>query len=350
MTFHISVVKCERSWRGQSDELKYITDILAEIGEGFIRLINQVKIKDFDVVRRRALLFSFFLSGGASLIYEVVWARRLILVFGNTTFASATILAAFMGGLALGSYIFGRVAKRPAKVLWLYGLLEIGIGLFALFFPSIANIIESVYIRAFEGAEPHYMTLGLLQFGILFSVLLFPTALMGGTLPILGKYFVREAKAFGREAGLLYGLNTLGGVIGTVLAGFFLVRLVGMSVTNTLAAIVSLSVGILILFLARGEKPREPRKKLPLPDGASGPSLRRSFLVLLLVAYGFSGFTALGYEVVFTRALLPFTGMHSYAFASILGIFLAGIALGSLLYALFLNKRRDLVRLFAALA
>ena len=143
---------------------------------------------------RNILLLLFFMSGMCGLIYEVVWMRMLTIVFGNTVFATSTVLAVFMAGLALGSYVFGRWVDQRQDVLRLYGLLEIGIGLYAVVLPFLLRGITPLYIWVFSSWGSGYYTLGLIRFGISFILLLFPAMLMGATLPILIRYFARKPK------------------------------------------------------------------------------------------------------------------------------------------------------------
>ncbi len=176
-----------------------------------------------------AILVLFFLSGAAGLIYEVVWQRMLVLVFGNTTLATATIIAAFMGGLALGSFWFGRLADRYSRPLRLYAFLEIGIGVFAVLFPFILAGVTSIYISISQSLPTTPLLLNLIRFVLCFLVLLIPSFLMGGTLPVISKFFVTRLEKLSWRVGSLYGSNTLGGVIGAFAAGFLLISWLGVA-------------------------------------------------------------------------------------------------------------------------
>src|ERR1700730_9002964 len=130
------------------------------------------------------ILLCFFASGMSSLVYQVVWVRELVLVFGATTFAVSTVLTSFMGGLALGSYYFGRRSETVARPLRLYGLLEIGIGLYGLAVPLIFAPLPSVY-HYFGRWQLSFFALSIVRFVFATLVLIVPTALMGATLPVL---------------------------------------------------------------------------------------------------------------------------------------------------------------------
>ncbi len=170
----------------------------------------------------------FFFSGGIALLYEVVLSRLLILVMGNTTLATSTILAAFMAGLGLGAYTWGRIVEnRPNTALRIFGLLEIGVGLIAFAFPLLYQLAGGMEVGLFGYTDAqHEARLGL-RFLFCLMWLLPPTFLMGGTLPAVGRHIIRHGRQFGRNTAWLYGLNTLGAVLGAFLTGFFLVRFMG---------------------------------------------------------------------------------------------------------------------------
>lgn len=193
----------------------------------------------------------FFLSGATGLVYEVLWIRMLGLVFGHTVFAVTTVLTAFMAGLGLGSWIFGRLADRQARPLRIYGLLELGIGGFCLLVPWLLPLIELVYRGLAQALGLSFFAFSLAQFALVLLVFLPPTTLMGATLPILSRLFATEAGSLGRRVGLLYALNTLGAVVGTALAGYVLLPALGMRATLWLAATVNLIVGGLIVLADR---------------------------------------------------------------------------------------------------
>src|SRR5215470_9200403 len=149
----------------------------------------------------------FFLSGATGLVYEVLWIRMLGLVFGHTVFAVTTVLTAFMAGLGLGSWMFGGLADRQTRPLRLYGLLEIGIGLFCFAVPLLLPLVESVYRALARALGLSFLAFSLAQFALVLALLLPPTTLMGATLPILSRLFVHDARTLGRRVGFLYSLN-----------------------------------------------------------------------------------------------------------------------------------------------
>src|SRR5438034_775908 len=154
------------------------------------------------------LYFIFFLSGASGLVYEVIWVRLTGLVFGNTAQAIATVLGAFMAGLALGSWQLGKHADRVVRPLRTYGFLEIGIGISAALVPLAFHSLNSVYravtpaVAGFPGGTTT------LRFITSFLVLMIPTFLMGGTLPMLTRFFTHRVEDVERNVGILYALNT----------------------------------------------------------------------------------------------------------------------------------------------
>jgi spermidine synthase len=172
---------------------------------------------------RRFLLTAFAVSGACGLIYELVWMRRLSLVFGSTTLAVSTVLASFMGGLALGSLLLGRYAdRRPERALRTYGFLEFGIGVSALCIPGLLRIVERLYLLAYPSFEGQPQLFSLLQFFLASAVLIVPTAFMGGTLPLLVRYSVSRQGEIGKSVGAFYAANTIGAASGVLLSTYVL--------------------------------------------------------------------------------------------------------------------------------
>lgn len=290
-----------------------------------------------------AVVACFFLSGATGLIYEVLWIRMLGLVFGHTVFAVTTVLAAFMAGLGLGAWAFGRIADRHPRPLRLYGLLEIGIGVFCLLVPTLLRLVERVYLALARGLDLGFLPFALVQFVLVLLLLLPPTTLMGATLPILSRFFVTEDATLGRRVGLLYALNTLGAVAGTASAGYLLLPALGMQATLALAAALSVAVGAVILVVdhrlaagAGGAPARQPLLPYPGP-GAGGP---RAVVAVIGLGLALSGGASMIYEVAWTRALALVLGSSTYAFTAMLVAFLLGIALGSALFSRLLGGRR----------
>src|SRR5687767_13675650 len=287
-------------------------------------------------------LFCFFFSGAAGLIYQVVWTRMLTQIFGNTTYAIATVLSAFMAGLAFGSYVFGQIADRGKNDFLLYGILEAGVGVYGFLVPWIFAAAQKVYGPIFGLNEGYPFIFNLVLFFLSFVLLVFPTLLMGATLPVLSRFFVRSFAQFGRRVGDLYATNTLGAVIGCAAAGFFLIPTLGMRMTVFVAAGVNLVIAVLILVVDRlrdkglAELPPQTAVEEPSTAKAADPS---SLRWVVLGAFALSGFASLVYENAWTRALTLVIGSSIYSFTTMLVTFLIGLALGGFIYARFLGER-----------
>ncbi len=289
-----------------------------------------------------AVLVLFFLSGATGLVYEVVWHKMLVLVFGSTAFATATILASFMSGLALGSFCFGRFADRYREPLKVYAYLEAGIGVFALLFPVILSGVTAVYVAIYQRFDATFYLFSLLRFILSFLILVIPSFLMGGTLPVLSKLFVREFGRLGSGIGSLYGTNTLGAVAGTFSAGFFFIILFGAKETTYIAAAVNILLAAAAFGLSRLAPLQHQEHRQSTKSADSRPPDRprypRYVYFVILGVYGLSGLCALAYEVLWTRVLVFYVHSTTYAFTIMLTSFLLGIALGSLVFGRLIDK------------
>ena len=287
---------------------------------------------------------SFFLSGTAGLMYEIVWMRLLTLSFGSMVFAVGAVLSSFMAGLALGNFFFGRAADTWKRPLLGYALLEAGIGLTALLVPPLLNLARRAVI-GYGGATSSFMGQALLTFGLSFIVLMIPTALMGGTLPVISRALIRRNKDVAGRVGALYSLNTFGAVLGVALAGLLILPKIGLRNTTLLAVAVNLlvavTVGILSLPLRVPVAPRSdtPTRKRPKPTYASG--------LVMASAIGFSGLASMIYEVSWARSLALVIGSSIYAFNTMLLSFIFGIGLGSLIFAYLFRRRAPSMVLFS---
>ncbi len=162
----------------------------------------------------------FFVSGFAALLYEVAWARSLSLIFGGSHLAVTIVLSVYMGGLALGSLLFGRRSDATTRPLRLYGFLEFGIGAFAIVFLGLMKVYPAVYGLLAQVAETNRLWLSALRIVFATAALIVPTTLMGGTLPVVSRFLTTRSDQFGRRLAFLYGINTLGAVAGAFAAGF----------------------------------------------------------------------------------------------------------------------------------
>jgi len=293
-----------------------------------------------------AVSLCFFFSGATGLIYEVLWTRLLGLVFGHTVFAITTVLSAFMAGLGLGSYLFGRIADQRAHPLRLYGLLEAGIGAYALLTPFLFSKAEAVFIPLYRSLQLSFFSFSLAQFLLIFLILLAPTTLMGATLPVLSRFFVHDIAALGGQVGRLYAFNTFGAVLGTSAAGFHLIPTLGVRTSLLLAAILNIGIGILAVVFDRhlsrlGVQATTfptPRSRGAAVQGSQegnvpAPLQWSAATWLAVIGLGISGAASMMYEVAWTRALALIIGSSTYAFSTMLVTFLTGLAIGSYLFS-----------------
>ncbi len=303
--------------------------------------------------RRWPILAIFILSGAAGLVYEVVWARQLVLVFGNTTQAVSAILTGFFGGIAIGSVIGGRIADRVRRPLRMYGLLELILVVIVVLTPVTFRLLHNVYAGAFTSLEASPNVLALIRFGLSLLALGPATILMGATLPTLTRYLSRDPAHLSSSFGRLYAANTFGAILGTVAAGFVLIELLGLTGTLLVGASCTAIAGFaaLILDARRGPlpeaSPAEAAAAEPPPAvEPASPAVRPRLRLALLVAY-ISGLTSLGYQVLWVRLLASGTGDSTYVFTTILAIFLVGLALGAVAFNAFRTRIRT-INLLAA--
>ncbi len=275
------------------------------------------------------LLLCFFLSGLAALIYQTAWTRQFAFVFGTSELAVASVLAAYMGGLALGAAVIGRIAPRIQRPIWVYGLLELAIGLTALAVPLGVGAATSLYIAIFGAqnapADEGGLLTALFYLVCSFVILLVPTSLMGATLPLLARHAVRREEEIGSRVAQLYATNTAGAVVGTVLTGFVLLPALGLSLTIWVAVCANGLVFAAAAALALRAPAVEPT---PVQRATPDPRAPNRWILPLIAISGAVSFT---YEVFWTRLLGHVLGGSVYAFATMLATFLLGIALGSAL-------------------
>lgn len=287
---------------------------------------------------RHVVLALFFVTGLSSLIYQVLWLRMLATVFGSTTYATATVLAAFMGGLALGSYLFGRVADRLTRHLVVYGLLELGVGVFGLLFPFILHGYEGLHVHLQRITSWSFYAYSLVRFVACSAILVIPTTLMGGTFPVVSRFYVRRFSRFTENVSLLYGINTAGAVAGVVLAGFVLIPAVGLFHTSLVAVAGNAIAGGIAILVQRRTTPaavaRESRTPTTTAAGEAA-DIPDAFRLRTIIAAAFlSGVAGLAYEVIWTRTLVFILDSFVYSFSIMLATFLTGLALGSLILSI----------------
>jgi len=345
-----------------------------------------------DKTKKYLLIFLyifFFLSGMTGLIYEILWTRMLSLTFGHTVFAISSILSAFMGGLALGSYLIGRFVDRISpggkvggfivKLLnagsyspyvRIYGILELFIGFYVLLTPLLIGVVNNIYISIMQNYSPGLYLISIITFFLSVMVFIIPTVFMGATLPVICKFVVRSFREIMPKTAKLYSINTFGAVLGTFLAGFILFPVMGLKASLLTGAVINISIGVIVILLdliasrssqkakeeIKEQSPKEeikdkeekgqeketddrdnkqPELSPETPPETSNEETKKvkSLYKLVLVVYFISGFTGMVYEVGWSRALALSIGSSTYSFTIILTTFLFGIALGSYIFS-----------------
>ena len=299
------------------------------------------------------LLFLF--SGITALVYEVVWTRMLTLAFGHTVFSVSIVLAAFMAGLGLGSYFSGHVIDYPGgnqsdeglsegfgapSLLLIYGWIEI-----LLFFScSIVSLILFKFSTVYSWLSffiPDFWAIqNVVKSLLAFALMSAPAFLMGATLPIISKYYITGKTTLDTRLGVIYGINTLGAAFGCLLTGFFLIANFGILQTVLGAALLNLFVGVSAIRIYQEVRKTNQGLRFPhfaMPTLAWGQQ-QRIWLIVSFVC----GFTALAYEVLWTRLLIFSTSSTVYSFSMMLGVFLIGIALGSFLVVVVFRSNLNL--------
>lgn len=289
------------------------------------------------------LLVCFFVSGFAALLYQTAWTREFAFLFGTSELAVVAVLAAYMGGLALGAAAAARFVGRLARPVLAYGVLELGIAFGALAVPFLIRGVQAAYLSVAGGldAPPETMALSTALFHLVgsFVVLVPCTALMGATLPLLARYAVSEDSQVGPRIGILYAVNTFGAIAGTLTAAFVLLPALGLRQTVYVGI-----AGNAVVFLAAAALAKGIAGLAPETDR---PETGRGLFHWILPAMLLSGAVSFVYEVLWTRLLGQVLGGSTAAFASMLSSFLLGIALGSAIASRFAKTRSAAVIGFA---
>jgi len=283
----------------------------------------------------------FLLSGLISLVFQVAWLKMLLPVFGNTVWAASTLLTTFMAGLAIGSWLFGRIADRTGSPLRLYGLLEGFIGLYGLLTPLIFSKLHLLYIPLYNLSGGDNAVMGFIKFFMALVILLPPTICMGATLPLLARQFTRQVKTAGSGIGSLYTINTLGAVLGTFIAGFYLIPVLGLRAAVQIAAAVNFAILATVLVMTRKETVKFETK------GLLESEKKKFDRRWVLGVYFFCGFTALAYEVIWTRVLSLHMGSSVYAYSVMLAVYLLGMTLGAGIMSFYVKRIKNPTAVFA---
>jgi spermidine synthase len=277
-----------------------------------------------------------FASGSVALVYQVLWIKQLSLVVGVDVYAVTTGVSAFFAGLAFGGALFGRWADSLARPCLLYALLELGVAVLGVATTLVLARAAPPFVALEARAVP-------LAWMLLFTLVGMPAVLMGGTLPVLIRSWAPRPEHLGATGGSLYAANTAGAIAGALLTSFLLIPLLGVRGTALAAAALNLAAALAAFGLDRAVRPRPSTQLQPEPLRA--PTAAR----LALVLYTLAGGIALGYEVIWSQAIVQFISTRAFAFSVMLATYLAGLVIGSALYARWADRVRDPWELFGLL-
>lgn len=304
---------------------------------------------DVGTVELLLIVLCFVLSGAAALVYQIAWTRQFALVFGTSELAVATVLAAYMGGLALGAWLVERWLPRVNRPVFTYAVLELGIAIAAVALVPLLLQASSAVLLAVAGGQPsppssEQVSTTALYLISAFIALAIPTTLMGATLPLLARHAVHAPDQIGRRIGMLYASNTLGAVFGALLAAFVLLPALGLSRSIWIGAALNLIVFLLAAWIAQRRPATETATTTPRTAAATTVSSEAGRWVLpgrawILPLMLFSGAVSFTYEVLWTRMLSHIVGSSIYAFGVMVSSFLAGIAAGGAFGAWLASSR-----------
>ncbi|MDR1727223.1 MAG: fused MFS/spermidine synthase [Acidobacteriota bacterium] len=321
------------------------------------------------------ILVCFLISGLTGLVYEVLWTRMIVKVIGTSPFSVTIILTVFMAGLGFGSWLAGRLidrAKAPERLIRAYGVLELAVGAYCLVLPSLLRGFEPVCAALYNRLFQHFLLYNLLTFAGCAVLLIVPVTCMGATLPVLCRFFVTSLSKVGTHVGRLYGLNTVGAAAGSLLCGFWLVNALGVRGVLALAVALNALVGALCVFVsfrvagkvslpgdgtasapaamaaAGGDAPQGARKAKGSKGAKPATGAAPFPLALVLAAFAVSGFCSMSYEVLWTKLLGLLVGPTTYSFTVVLVAFIAGLAVGGMVWGWLGDRSRNPVALLAA--
>jgi len=275
------------------------------------------------------ILTLFFCSGATALVYEVIWSKYLSQMFGSTIYAQTVVLAVFMGGLALGNRLFGGKSDRVRRPLKAYGVMEIIIGLYAFFFSAFYGFADSIFVSVGSNLLEQRWLLLVLKGALAVALLIVPTVLMGGTLPLIAAWLQKSSIEAGRRSARFYSVNSLGAVFGSAVAGFYLVQSLGLVASLQAAALVNLLVGGIAMGLGGLEPEVSPTAANASAKNEADPQISAASLRWAGLLVAITGGVSMGLEVLAARSLALLFGSSLQAFAIVLMAFILGIGLGA---------------------
>ncbi len=290
-------------------------------------------------VNRRTLIVAvsglFFLSGASGLIFETAWTRLFLSLFGHGIHTTSAVLAAFMGGLGFGALIAGRKAGRVRRPLRVYAILELAVAAWVVTSPLQVRVADLI-VGVLAARSESLLVSDVVAWGVAFGLLVVPAALMGATLPVLCRSLIVEEATIGRVFGLLYGINTIGAVIGVFGAGYWSILHLGVKGSLWLGCSLNLAAAAGAMLLDRRQVSLRPRPEMPSEQPRTGDD--RTLRVIQVIV-GVAGACAMAYEVVWIRLFVFILGSSILSLAQVLGTLLLALGLGALILPRLVGSR-----------
>jgi spermidine synthase len=288
----------------------------------------------------------FFLSGATALLFEMLWSRQFVTVFGNSSYAISIVLCAYMAGLGLGGLFGGWLADLVTQRAVLYGAAVAIVTIWAMAIPTLLDWLRVIVPTLVSLSPDSLLVSTLARFGLSFAILLVPCFLMGTTLPMLVRAVTESDRQIGSRIGVLYCLNTLGAALGCLAAGFWMLETLGLRQTNLAAVGINIVIVIGTIALSKplagaiaSASANTDRAKSTAPVQPNQANDSQVSSRMLLIAAFLNGLAALACEVLWIR-YLAFLGHSAYVFPTILCIYLLGMGVGGLIYSLFAGRIR----------
>lgn len=293
--------------------------------------------------------FLAFASGTTALIYEVLWTRQFISLFGATTPAISATLSAIFLGFAVGNAVVGRCSARWPRPLLVYGMLEVGVGLTALLVAPLLGTYEHIYPVIYARFFGHPVAFVIVKTCLAAAALFVPAFLMGGTLPLLAQAFVFSPRKLGEIGGGVYAANTFGATVGALSVPFYLLPAFGANRSYLAAAAANLLIGVLAIWLdRRSTKSVAEVHTARQPEPEPAERTLRPVPAWALASLAFlSGALVLALEVLWSRMLAQVHENSIYSFSIVLAVFLAGLAVGAVMARAFVKRRWNPRKLLA---
>lgn len=312
---------------------------------------TDIKTRTPANINRTLVISLFFISGFAAIVYQVLFSKILAHIFGSMASATYTVLATYMGGMAIGAWLGGLVIRSRKQPLVIYSICELVIAIYCFMSPTIFTHIQKVYIYFGAGMVPGNYTLDIARFCLGTITLLVPTVLMGMTLPVLIKHFQCQSQSTGISLARLYTSNTVGAAFGGLLAGYLIIPVLGITNTLHISVWLNLLAAGAAYFIATRSPVDVQLGDVPSPDSMQVISASREYFIkhknlcgiIAIIVLGVSGIVSLGIEVNYIYLLSIVAGNSVYAFALMLFVFLLGLGIGSEVGRKLLNKHVPLI-------